>query len=379
MHSEGGASASTIATSLATIAAKSNTPYNSDNKLHAQFTDLPTYSKESSSKSIQTTDSVTSALGKLEYKTDQNAFDIATNTNNISSVQNIMSQTYNSADCNVSVFLHQDNGVTNESTYYNTSESKMHFRMWWSKNQFRYWDSEDGVWTYKYRFEYFGLIATNNAEKKDRLEINIPETANETYVKKSTNTDTQAGTSGGYAWNKSSVNVGDVWYIRPYIVMTDLQYGNQFVKYGAVYKVTAGVPCTIECDTLSCTELTSLSKQNQTNIAFLEATAEITGWHKETGAIAVVFDYAFSYDGTETVEYCFLAYREGDIKCPLTLVLKDMISGVSLITKPDSTGYITASDKGTGIYIRPYIKIGNRYKYGEQVFTTYADAPDLSQ
>lgn len=211
-------------------------------------------------------------LDGLSYFASKVKGDIELNKANIVTIQDTISQTYNSADCNVSVFLQQDNGVIDESTYYNSSESKMHFRMYWRKNQFRYWDTEDEVWTYKYRYEYFGLIATNNAAKKTWLEINIPETANETYVKKSSTVDSQLDNAGAYTWNKSSVSVGDIWYIRPYVVMTDLQFGNQFIKYGAVYKVTASVPCTIECDTLSCTELTATEKQNENNISAITPT-----------------------------------------------------------------------------------------------------------
>ncbi|SFW54687.1 hypothetical protein SAMN02910280_0376, partial [Ruminococcus flavefaciens] len=33
-----------------------------------------------------------------------------------------------------------------------------------------------------------------------------------------------------------------------------------------------------------------------------------------------------------------------------------------------ATGTIGASDNGTGIYLRPYIQIGENYVYGDQVF-----------
>ena len=100
----GNQGADSIATSLATIAAKSNTPYNTDNKLHAQYTDLPGYAKESSSKSIQTTDTVTDALGKLEYKVDKNISDIDTNKTNILLIADQSTQ-YNIVDYSKSTNL----------------------------------------------------------------------------------------------------------------------------------------------------------------------------------------------------------------------------------------------------------------------------------
>jgi hypothetical protein len=91
------------------------------------------------------------------------------------------------------------------------------------------------------------------------LTLDIPPGGGETYVKISPITDDDSmQTSIGFAWQKSSVNPGDVWYIRPHVEYTDLETGMEYTMYGPVYKVTAGVPCTIECATLSCTELTSM-------------------------------------------------------------------------------------------------------------------------
>ena len=171
----------------------------------------------------------------------------------------IVSQTYNSADCNLSLCLCQDNGVTEPSTYYMTDQRKMHFQIQWIKNQYKYWN--DGVDSYKYQINTLGLIATNNAAKRNELTLSTPPvigTTDETYIKISVDTEEQGKTAGTYTWQKSSVNVGDVWYIRPHIEYTDLETGMEYTMYGAVYKVTVGVPCTIECATLSCTELTAM-------------------------------------------------------------------------------------------------------------------------
>lgn len=172
----------------------------------------------------------------------------------------VLSTAYNSADCNISLFLYPDNGATDKSTYYKASENEMQFNMFFRKKQLLYTDVADGTLKNKYRYELYGLIATNNAEKKNALTIDIPGVSGETFVKKNTNPDSETIpnlNTGSYIWLKSNVSVGDVWYIRPYVVMTDLEYNHQFTMYGSVYKVTAGVPCTIECATLSCTELTT--------------------------------------------------------------------------------------------------------------------------
>jgi hypothetical protein len=188
---------------------------------------------------------------------------IETNKNNISLVETkantnatILSQTYNSADCNMSIYLYQDNGAIDNSTYYMTDQSKMHFKVRHFRRLVRYW--KDGVEYQKYRWSSIGVIATNNSAKKDMLTLDIPGVTDETYVKVSILDDDGINTSMGFIWQKSSVNPGDVWYIRPHIKYTDLETGMEYTMYGAVYKVTVGTPCTIECDTLSCTELTQI-------------------------------------------------------------------------------------------------------------------------
>lgn len=170
------------------------------------------------------------------------------------------STSYNSADCNISLFLYPDNGAVDNSTYYTTSDSKMHFRMRWVKNQLLYTDITDGTQKNKFRYERYGVILTSNVDKSKALTLTIPQVSGETIVASSSKPDTETTPNtdtGTYMANKSNVSVGDVWYVRPYVVMTDLEYNHQFTTYGSVYKVTAGVPCTIECATLSCTELTT--------------------------------------------------------------------------------------------------------------------------
>ena len=172
----------------------------------------------------------------------------------------ILSQTYNSADCNMSMYLCQDNGSIDESTYYMTDQSKMHFETHCFRRLMRYW--KDGVDYQKYRWLSTGVIATNNSAKKDMLTLDIPEVTNETYVKIYHITDDDGeDPDQRYSWQKTNVNIGDVWYIRPHVEYTDLETGMEYTMYGPVYKVTVGVPCTIECETLSCTELTTTVQQ----------------------------------------------------------------------------------------------------------------------
>jgi hypothetical protein len=169
----------------------------------------------------------------------------------------------------MSVYLVPDNGSGSEyTTHYIANDGKMNFVIIWKKNQYKYY--KDDVEYYKYRIDTLGLIATNNAAKKDELTLYIPPVTDETYVKVSGDDEEQGKTTGSFRWRKGSSNVGDVWYIRPHVEYTDLETGMEYTMYGAVYKVTVGVPCTIECDTLSCTELTAREQANENNISLLQ-------------------------------------------------------------------------------------------------------------
>ena len=218
---------------------------------------------------------------------DTDVEQVQNNKNNISLLETkvnttaaIISQTYNSADCNMSVYLYQDNGAIDNSTYYIADQSKMQFVVRYFGRLVRYW--KDGVDYQKFRWSSVGLIATNNSTKKDMLTLDIPEVTNETYVKifHPTDDDPMDDPDGTFTWRKSSVNVGDVWYIRPHIEYTDLETGMEYTMYGAVYKVTVGTPCTIECDTLSCTELTAREQANENNISSVQ---EQANWNSNNG------------------------------------------------------------------------------------------------
>ena len=102
---------------------------------------------------------------------------------------------------------------------------------------------------------------------------------------------------------------------------------------------------------------------------YIVAFSEISGYELANTTGGVSFTYRNSYDGDENVEYGFLCYRDGSMDEDMTVGM----DGVANVTKPTATGTLGVSDKGTGIYLRPYIKIGDVYVYGDQVFVKHSD------
>ena len=103
--------------------------------------------------------------------------------------------------------------------------------------------------------------------------------------------------------------------------------------------------------------------------AFNEASSKITGYALANTTSGISFNYSNTYKGTEDAVYGFLCYRDGVMNEDMTVDT----AGIAKITKPSATGTIGATDKGTGIYLRSYIKIGDEYKYGEQVYVKHSD------
>ena len=103
--------------------------------------------------------------------------------------------------------------------------------------------------------------------------------------------------------------------------------------------------------------------------AYDEAATAITGYVMANSTGGVIFNYSNTYTGTEDAEYGFLCYRDGELTEDMTVGM----SGVASVTKTAADGTIGASDKGSGIYLRSYIKIGDKYKYGEQVYVKHED------
>ena len=143
-----------------------------------------------------------------------------------------------------------------------------------------------------------------------------------------------------------TINVKDLGngiYLRPYIkIGNENVYGNQvYVRYSDL--------------------------MNQK--AFAEATSAITGNELTDTANIIKFSYENTYAGTEAAEYRFLCYRGEEPIEELTFGM----ANVTDVKKDNATGTINVKDLGSGIYLRPYIKIGDQYKYGEQAFVKYSD------
>ncbi len=102
---------------------------------------------------------------------------------------------------------------------------------------------------------------------------------------------------------------------------------------------------------------------------YVVAYSEISGYEMADATSGVIFNYRNSYDGNEDAVYGFLCYRDGVMNYDMTV---DM-AGVVNVKKPSAIGTLGVSDKGNGIYLRSYIKIGDQYKYGNQVYVKHSD------
>ncbi|WP_143186576.1 MBG domain-containing protein, partial [Ruminococcus flavefaciens] len=105
---------------------------------------------------------------------------------------------------------------------------------------------------------------------------------------------------------------------------------------------------------------------------YITAFSEITDWQSANTTGGVIFSYRYNYEGDTDPVYGFLCYRDGVLDKDMTVGM----NGVASVIKTAATGTIGASDKGTGIYLRPYIQIGEEYVYGEQVFVKHSDLMD---
>ena len=83
----------------------------------------------------------------------------------------------------------------------------------------------------------------------------------------------------------------------------------------------------------------------------------------------IVFNYENSYGGKDNATYGVLVYRNGEPDTDMTVET----AGVINATFNSATGSFLARDLGNGVYVRTYIKIGNDYVYGDQVFVNYED------
>lgn len=122
------------------------------------------------------------------------------------------------------------------------------------------------------------------------------------------------------------------------------------------------------------------AKANETDlnalIAYTYAFAKISAYYKYNSSNKVAFTLEADYTGEETSDIGVLVWRGADYKNLLTHDLKAQDSTIVELAGRTSGEPAVISDNAGGIYIRPYIKIGNRYKYGDQISTTYSDAFD---
>ena len=104
-------------------------------------------------------------------------------------------------------------------------------------------------------------------------------------------------------------------------------------------------------------------------VAFRDATATITGYEKADNEGRIRFHYSNAYSGNETAVHGVLIYRNGVLNDELTVDT----AGVTNSDNRAAVDDFRAKDLGNGIYVRPYIKIGDTYKYGEQVYVKYSE------
>ena len=79
-----------------------------------------------------------------------------------------------------------------------------------------------------------GLVAASGISFKPDMDLNLD---NAEYKKASAKA---VGTSipWTYTWTKTSVNPGDVWYVRAYVIYTDAE-GAEHTVYGDLFQFTA--------------------------------------------------------------------------------------------------------------------------------------------
>lgn len=106
-----------------------------------------------------------------------------------------------------------------------------------------------------------------------------------------------------------------------------------------------------------------------------DISAEITVLGKYDDDGTLNFEYIANYHGLENITYGFLAYRNGEIETDMTIE-----AGIyNNIPLSANVQQFKLRDLGNGLYLRPYIKIGeNGLYYGEQIYVKYSDLPDNS-
>ena len=100
----------------------------------------------------------------------------------------------------------------------------------------------------------------------------------------------------------------------------------------------------------------------------LASKTSITNYTKYDNEGRIVFSYENSYGGKDNATYGVLLYRDGTLDTDMTVET----AGVTNATK-SAAGSFLVRDIGKGVYVRTYVKIGNDYVYGDQIFVKYAN------
>ena len=102
--------------------------------------------------------------------------------------------------------------------------------------------------------------------------------------------------------------------------------------------------------------------------ALSEATSAITDITLYDTVNKLNFTFTNTYTGTESVSYGVLFYRDGE----LTNDMQVDDAGISNSPLTSGSGSFQIKDKGNGVYVRVYQKIGDQYVYSDQVYVKHS-------
>ena len=99
-----------------------------------------------------------------------------------------------------------------------------------------------------------------------------------------------------------------------------------------------------------------------------DATSAITGTTLYDTVNKLNFTFTNTYTGTESASYGVLFYRDGE----LTNDMQVDDAGISNSPLTSGSGSFQIKDKGNGVYVRVYQKIGDQYVYSDQVYVKHS-------
>lgn len=103
----------------------------------------------------------------------------------------------------------------------------------------------------------------------------------------------------------------------------------------------------------------------------ISAVINVLGKHDTEGRVD--FEQICNYNGSQSLKFGHLFYRDGELNVDMTIE-----AGIYSISEHGGSYSIFFSrDMGKGMYLRPFIKIGeNGLYYGKQIYVKYSDLPD---